>query len=219
MFGMSVVEIGIILVLALVLLGPDELPKVAKTVGKALRELRKTTDDLKSTFEQEMVRLDDEPKGTPMLVSPPAEPEPTPSTGALDQLRDPGTARAAARTLAQPADPGAARAAARLAAAGIAPAGLAQAESAPAVPVAESAPAGPPSAAAADPALESKAAESPAGAAPVAGPDLAEGTVASLDPSESQPAGGADPASHAPPSPRAPPPATVPREKKSGPTA
>jgi sec-independent protein translocase protein TatB len=118
MFGMSATEIGIILVLALLLLGPDELPKLAKTVGKAMRELRKTTDDLKSTFEQEMVRFDEEAPATPLLVPPPLDPDRAQARGALDQLRDPAASSAAAQTIVQPSDPGAARAAARLAAAG-----------------------------------------------------------------------------------------------------
>jgi sec-independent protein translocase protein TatB len=120
MLGMSFTEIAIILVLALVLLGPDELPKVAKAVGKGLRELRRTTDDLKSTFEQEMVKLEDDRPAAPTLVPPTvtaAYEAGQGTSGALDQLKDPGAARAAARAAA--ADPGAARAAARFHAAGL----------------------------------------------------------------------------------------------------
>jgi sec-independent protein translocase protein TatB len=119
---MSFTEIAIILVLALVLLGPDELPKVAKAVGKGLRELRRTTDDLKSTFEQEMVKLDEDRPVAPTLVPPAANAvyeAGQGTSGALDQLKDPGGARAAARAAA--ADPGAARAAARFRAAGLPP--------------------------------------------------------------------------------------------------
>src|SRR3981081_4366971 len=101
MLGMSFTELLIILGLALLLLGPDQLPSVAKMLGKGMREFRKATDDLKSTFEQEMVRLDEEPP--PRMVAP------------AHLVEDPGSARAAARSAA--ADPGAARAAARMAAA------------------------------------------------------------------------------------------------------
>ena len=100
MLGLSMTEIVIILALALLLLGPDQLPSLAKSLGKGLREIRKATDDLKSTFEQEMVRLD-EPVAEPQKpqlqpVAPTAEQPPT----------------------APPPDPAAARAAARRAAAG-----------------------------------------------------------------------------------------------------
>ncbi len=60
MFGLSFVEIAIVAVLALLLLGPDQLPSVAKTIGKGLRELRKASDDLKGTFETEMNKLERE---------------------------------------------------------------------------------------------------------------------------------------------------------------
>ena len=117
MFGMSFVEVAVILVLALVLLGPDELPKVARTLGKSLRELRRVSEDLKSTFEQEIVRMDEPHAGYP---TPPVHHA---SVATLDQSQvpaaaravDPGAARAAARAIA--ADPGAARSAARLGAA------------------------------------------------------------------------------------------------------
>jgi len=102
MFGLSMTEVVIILGLALLLLGPDQLPSIAKTLGKGMREIRKATDDLKSTFEQEMVRLD--------------EPEPQRT---LQPVSDPAAARANARAAGPtPADPASARAAARRAAAG-----------------------------------------------------------------------------------------------------
>jgi sec-independent protein translocase protein TatB len=103
--GLSMTELIIILGLALLLLGPDQLPQIAKSLGKGLRELRKTTDDLKSQFEQEMVNIDEQPRR--MLAPVPSPPS-----------DDPSAARAGARTAATsvPDDPAAARAAARRAA-------------------------------------------------------------------------------------------------------
>ena len=109
MLGMSVTELAIILTLALLLLGPDQLPSVAKALGKGMRELRRATDDLKGTFEKEMASLEEEP-GTPLMV-----PKPDEENRMLP--RDPGAARASARTAAAGPvanDPGAARAAARM---------------------------------------------------------------------------------------------------------
>lgn len=54
MFGLGIGEILIILVLALLLLGPSKLPDAAKQLGKGLREFRKATDDLKQQFEGEL---------------------------------------------------------------------------------------------------------------------------------------------------------------------
>ena len=104
--GLSMTEVIIILGLALLLLGPDQLPVLAKSLGKGLRELRKATDDLKGQFEQEIARIDTEPQ---RMIAPVPPPPPD----------DPAAARANARTSATEAaeDPAAARAAARLAAA------------------------------------------------------------------------------------------------------
>lgn len=50
MFGMSMAEIGVILVLALVILGPEKLPEVARTIGKTLREVRKAGNLLRDAI-------------------------------------------------------------------------------------------------------------------------------------------------------------------------
>src|SRR3954454_22303610 len=80
MLGLSMTEVIIILGLALILLGPDQLPSIAKSIGKGMREIRKATDDLKSTFEQEMVRMD-EPPEIPRPLQPVAAPPPPPPPG------------------------------------------------------------------------------------------------------------------------------------------
>jgi Tat protein translocase TatB subunit len=68
MFGLGMGEIAIILVLALILLGPERLPDAAKKIGQGLREFRKTTEDLKSQFETELYQ-EAKPK-KPTLVEP-----------------------------------------------------------------------------------------------------------------------------------------------------
>lgn len=82
MFGLGFGEILIILVLALILLGPARLPEVAKQLGKGLRDFRKATDDLKGQFEREMY-VEDRPRPRPSLVEPPtaAAPVPAPPPG------------------------------------------------------------------------------------------------------------------------------------------
>lgn len=57
MFGMSLAEIGVVLVLALVFLGPERLPEVARTLGKTLREVRKAGNMLRDT-----IMLEEPPK-------------------------------------------------------------------------------------------------------------------------------------------------------------
>ena len=51
MFGIGTAEILVILCIALVVLGPKELPKVARTVGRGIREIQRARDDLKK-FEE-----------------------------------------------------------------------------------------------------------------------------------------------------------------------
>lgn len=53
MFGIGTAEILIILCIALVVLGPKELPRVARTVGRGIRELQRARDDLRKNIEFE----------------------------------------------------------------------------------------------------------------------------------------------------------------------
>jgi len=47
MFGLGVWEIALILVVALLVLGPDKLPDAAKSLGKALNDFRRAGDDIR----------------------------------------------------------------------------------------------------------------------------------------------------------------------------
>ena len=67
MFGMSLAEIGVILVLALVILGPEKLPEVARTLGKTLREVRKAGNMLRDA-----IMLEEPPSKTNHQLTAPA---------------------------------------------------------------------------------------------------------------------------------------------------
>jgi len=43
-------ELLIVLIIALVVVGPQRLPELGRSIGKALRELRKIQDDVKATI-------------------------------------------------------------------------------------------------------------------------------------------------------------------------
>jgi len=59
MFGsLGVSELILIFAVILIVFGPRRLPEIGKTLGKALGEFRKATDDLKNTIERE-VRLEE----------------------------------------------------------------------------------------------------------------------------------------------------------------
>jgi sec-independent protein translocase protein TatB len=50
MFGLGFTEIIFLAILALVLIGPKQLPEVARTLGRFLNELKRTTDDMTHDF-------------------------------------------------------------------------------------------------------------------------------------------------------------------------
>jgi sec-independent protein translocase protein TatB len=56
MFGIGTTELLVILVIALIILGPKKLPEVAKGLGKAFGEFRRATTDLKRTIDVEVER-------------------------------------------------------------------------------------------------------------------------------------------------------------------
>ncbi len=51
MFGISMWELGLILLVALILLGPRQLTETAKVMGKLYREIQKLTSDLRNSVD------------------------------------------------------------------------------------------------------------------------------------------------------------------------
>ncbi|WP_462323835.1 Sec-independent protein translocase protein TatB [Desulfoplanes sp.] len=62
MFGIGTTEILIILVVALIVIGPKKLPEVARTLGKALGEFKKMSSDVKRTIDLEAERAEEQDK-------------------------------------------------------------------------------------------------------------------------------------------------------------
>lgn len=53
MFGIGTGEILVILVIALLVLGPNEIPKVARTIGKTMKDIHRFKDELRQSVDTE----------------------------------------------------------------------------------------------------------------------------------------------------------------------
>ncbi len=62
MFNIGGGEIALILIVALLLLGPQKLPELARGLGKFMREFRRQTDDVRNMVEREFYAMDEELK-------------------------------------------------------------------------------------------------------------------------------------------------------------
>ncbi|MFU2207440.1 Sec-independent protein translocase protein TatB [Solidesulfovibrio sp. C21] len=60
MFGIGSTELVVILIVALIVIGPSKLPDLMRTLGKGMAEFRRMSNDVKSTFEAEVDRAERE---------------------------------------------------------------------------------------------------------------------------------------------------------------
>ncbi|HET6438664.1 MAG TPA: Sec-independent protein translocase protein TatB [Anaeromyxobacter sp.] len=103
MFGISGVELVIIAALALILLGPDQLPQVARTLGKWMREFRRATDDIRDQLETEIYA--DERRSRPALVQPVPAQQPVPPPAGPSPVASPENVPGLEAALAEPEPP------------------------------------------------------------------------------------------------------------------
>jgi len=79
MLGIGAEELMLVLIVALLVLGPERLPRMARDVGRVVGDLRKTSDE----FREEFLQADKFLTAEKILESQATRPEPLPEPAAL----------------------------------------------------------------------------------------------------------------------------------------
>lgn len=89
MFGISMWELGLIILVALILLGPRQLTETARVLGRLYREVTKMTNDLRGSIDFDS--MTSTTSSSPRFDPRPSHDEPAPSSrNDMDMLVTPG---------------------------------------------------------------------------------------------------------------------------------
>ncbi|MFP6610072.1 MAG: Sec-independent protein translocase protein TatB [Deltaproteobacteria bacterium] len=64
MFGIGATELIVILVVALLVIGPKKLPELARSLGRGLAEFRRATGDVTEELDNARIMLEEEARQT-----------------------------------------------------------------------------------------------------------------------------------------------------------
>ncbi|MDP6981413.1 MAG: twin-arginine translocase TatA/TatE family subunit [Myxococcota bacterium] len=77
MFGIGPVELAVVLVLALLIMGPTKLPQLARTLGRGMAEFRRASNELRRSIDVDLAEHKVEPPPAPAQAgSPHSDPAP-----------------------------------------------------------------------------------------------------------------------------------------------
>jgi sec-independent protein translocase protein TatA len=85
MFDIGLQELVLIFVIALLVFGPKNLPQLGRSLGRAMREFRRASDEFRSTIETNLRINEPDPLPTPPPVVTQPEPEPVAAATALPE--------------------------------------------------------------------------------------------------------------------------------------
>ena len=109
-FDMGMGEILLVIVVALIIWGPNKLPEIARTVGKAVATLRKTSFDLTAEIRKELDRVETDSPSQEIKKEPEIEKTDSPSQPEINEViktgesQDTGTSEAGDTEQANPKD-------------------------------------------------------------------------------------------------------------------
>ena len=86
MFDIGLQELILIFVIALLVFGPKNLPQLGRSLGRAMREFRRASDEFRSTSETNLQI--NEPDPAPSMTAEPVTAEAAVGTSAADALSD-----------------------------------------------------------------------------------------------------------------------------------
>lgn len=112
MFGIGTTELLVILVVALIVLGPSKLPELMRSLGKGMAEFKRMSTDVKRTLDAEVERaeMEDRKAEVKKQMFPDKPDTTTPDTAAAqapaaEPAAQPAAPSAAAETSAAAAEP------------------------------------------------------------------------------------------------------------------
>ncbi|MDI6781146.1 MAG: Sec-independent protein translocase protein TatB [bacterium] len=68
MFGIGTQELIVIMIIALIVIGPNKLPEIGRVLGRGLREIKKATDEIKNQVSAEIRNTDEVKEQVPVEI-------------------------------------------------------------------------------------------------------------------------------------------------------